>query len=177
MRAVYSIALLFSLFFFSCTSEPTLQKYFVENTENRNFVALDVSPELLNVNKTKLSLEQKTALQSFDKMNVLAFKVTDANKVQFEEERAKVNRILKDKKYQLLMKYSSGKEGALVSYVGSDEQIEELIFFANRNETGFAVVRVLGKDMNPTNIMNMMSVLQQSNINLEQFKPLQQLMK
>ncbi|MFV8344409.1 DUF4252 domain-containing protein [Flavobacterium sp. XS2P39] len=177
MKAVYSITLLFSLFLFSCNSEPTLQKYFVENTENKNFVALDVSPELLNVNKTKLSSEQKTALESFDKMNVLAFKVNDANKVQFEEERAKVNLILKDKKYQLLMKFSSGKEGALVSYVGSDEQIEELVFFANKKETGFAVVRVLGKDMNPTNIMNMISVLQKSNIDLEQFKPLQQLMK
>ncbi|MFV5692226.1 DUF4252 domain-containing protein [Flavobacterium sp. LT1R49] len=177
MKAVYSIALLFSLFLFSCNSEPTLQKYFVENTENKNFVVLDVSPEILNVNKTKLTLEQKTALQSFDKMNVLAFKLNDKNKAEFEIERAKVNLILKDKKYQQLMKFSSGKEGASVSYVGSDEHIEEFVLFANRKENGFAVVRVLGKDMNPTNIMTMMSVLQKSNIDLEQLKPLQQLMK
>jgi hypothetical protein len=177
MKAVYSIALLFSLFLFSCNSEPTLQKYFVENTENKNFVVLDVSPEILNVDKTKLTLEQKTALQSFDKMNVLAFKLNDKNKAQFEIERAKVNLILKDKKYQQLMKFSSGKEGASVSYVGSDEHIDEFVLFANRKENGFAVVRILGNDMNPTNIVTMMSVLQQSNIDLEQLKPLQQLMK
>jgi hypothetical protein len=177
MKPIYGIALFFSLFLFSCNQEPTLQKYFVENTENKNFLALDISPGILNVDQTKLSSEQKTALQSFDKMNVLAFKLNDKNKAQFEVERAKVSLILKDKKYQQLMKFGSGKEGASVSYVGSDEHIEEFVFFANKKETGFAVIRVLGKDMNPTNIMTMMQVIQKSNIDLEQLKPLQQLMK
>lgn len=110
-------------------------------------------------------------------MNVLAFKLNDKNKAQFEVERAKVNLILKDKKYQQLMKFGSGKEGASVSYVGSDEHIEEFVFFANKKDAGFAVIRVLGKDMNPTNIMTMMQVIQKSNIDLEQLKPLQQLIK
>ena len=177
MKPVYNVGLLFSLFLFSCNSEPTLQKYFVENTENKNFVALDVSPEILNVDETKLSLEQKTALQSFDKINILAFKLDGKNKAQFETERAKVNLILKDEKYQQLMKFGSGKEGASVSFVGTDEHIEEFVLFANKKENGFAVVRILGKDMNPTNLMTMISVLKQSNIDLKQLKPLQQLMK
>lgn len=176
MKTGYGILLLFSLFLISCNSEPTLQKYFVENTENKNFIALDVSPNILNVDKTKLSVAQNDALKSFDKMNVLAFKLNDKNKAEFEMERAKVNLILKDKKYQQLMKFGSGKEGASVSFVGTDEHIEEFVFYANKKENGFAVVRILGKDMNPTSVMTMMSVLQQSNIDLEQLKPLQQLM-
>ena len=177
MKTVYGLALLLSLFLVSCNSEPTLQKYFVENTENKNFIALDVSPNVPNVDKTKLSIAQSDALKSFDKMNVLAFKLNDKNKAEFEIERAKVNLILKDKKYQQLMKFGSGKEGASVSFVGTDEHIEEFVFFANKKENGFAVVRILGKDMNPTSVMTMMSVLQQSNVDLEQLKPLQQLMK
>lgn len=177
MKAVYSIALLFSLFLISCNSEPTLQKYFVENTENKNFIALDVSPSILNVDKAKLSSEQNEALQSFEKMNVLAFKLNGTNKAQFELERAKVNLILKDKKYQQLMKFGSGKEGASVSFVGSDEHIEEFVLFANKKETGFAVVRILGKDMNPNNIMTMLSVLKESKIDIEQLKPLQEMFK
>ena len=177
MKAMCGIALLFSFFLISCKSEPTLQKYFVENTENKNFIALDLLPNILNVDKTKLSIAQRDALKSFDKMNVLAFKLNDKNKAEFEIERAKVNLILKDKKYQQLMKFGSGKEGASVSFVGTDEHIEEFVFFANKKENGFAVVRILGKDMNPTGVMTMMSVLQQSNIDLEQLKPLQQLMK
>jgi hypothetical protein len=176
MKTGYGILLLFSLFLISCNSEPTLQKYFVENTENKNFIALDVSPSILNVDKTKLSVAQNDALKSFDKMNVLAFKLNDKNKAEFEMERAKVDLILKDKKYQQLMKFGSGKEGASVSFVGTDEHIQEFVFYANKKENGFAVVRILGKDMNPTSVMTMMSVLQQSNIDLEQLKPLQQLM-
>jgi hypothetical protein len=122
-------------------------------------------------------VQQSEALQSFDKMNVLAFKINGANKAEFEVERAKVNAILKDEKYQQLMKIGSGKEGASVSYVGSDEHIEEFVFFANKKDSGFAVIRVLGKDMNPTNIMTMISVLKNANIDLEQLKPLEQLLK
>ena len=177
MKAVYNIAMVLSLFLISCTSEPTLQKYFVENTENKNFIALDVSPSILNVNKAKLSVKQNEALQSFDKMNVLAFKLNETNKAQFDIERAKVNLILKDKKYQQLMKFGSGKEGASVSYVGTDEHIEEFVLFANKKETGFAVVRILGKDMNPNNIVTMLSVLKESKIDLEQLKPLQEMFK
>jgi len=177
MKTIFRIAVLFSLFLVSCGSEPSLQKYFVENTENKDFIVLDVSPSILNIDKTKLSVEQNEALSSFDKMNILAFKLNDKNKAQFELERVKVDAILKDAKYQQLMKIGSGKEGASVSYVGSDEHIEEFVFFANKKDIGFTIIRVLGKDMNPTNIMTMISVLQSSNINLEQLKPLQGLLK
>jgi phage repressor protein C with HTH and peptisase S24 domain len=177
MKAIVGLAIFLCLWLTSCNSEPSLQKYFVENTENKNFIALDISSSILNLDQAKLSLEQKEALQSFEKMNVLAFKRNPKNNAEFETERAKLNGILKNPKYQQLMKFGSGKEGASVSFVGTDEHIEEFILFANQKETGFAVVRVLGKDMNPTHIMNMMSVLQQSKIDLDQLKPLQALMK
>jgi hypothetical protein len=149
----------------------------VENTENKNFIALDVSSNILNIDKSKLSIEQVEAIQSFDKMNILAFKLDAENKSQFEIERKKVTTILKDKKYQQLMKFGKGKEGGSVSYVGTDDHIEEFILFANKNDTGFAVIRILGKDMNPTHIMNIISVLQTSNIDMEQLKPLIEIMK
>lgn len=177
MKRIYSTVALGLLLLSSCNNELTLQKYFVENIENKNFIALDISPNILNLDKTKLSIEQSKALQSFDKMNVLAFKINDKNKAEFEVERAKVNLILKDAKYQQLMKFSSGKEGASVSYVGSDEHIDEFVLFANKKNVGFTVIRVLGKDMNPTNIMTMISVLKSSNIDMEQLKPLQELLK
>jgi hypothetical protein len=178
MRVILFITvMLVGLVFGSCNSEPTLQKYFVENTENKDFIALDISSNILNVDQTKLTVAQKEALHSFDKMNVLAFKLNDKNKAQFETECAKVNLILKDTMYQQLMKFGSGKQGASVSYVGTDDHINEFVFFANKNDTGFAVIRVLGKDMNPTNIMNMISVIKDSKVNLEQLKPLEELIK
>ena len=103
MKTIYNITIFLSLLVVGCNSEPTLQKYFVENTENKNFIALDVSPSILNVDKAQLSAEQIGALESFDKMNVLAFKLNETNKAQFESERAKVNQILENKKYQQLI--------------------------------------------------------------------------
>jgi hypothetical protein len=177
MKPIYSFLALVCLLLASCNSAPTLQKYFVANSENKNFIALDVSPTILNVDPAKLSVEQTKALQSFDKMNILAFKINATNKAQFEVERAKVDTILKDEKYQQLMRYGSGKEGVSVSYVGSEDHIDEFIIYANKKEEGFAVVRILGKDMNPANIMTMLSVIKSSNINLDQLKPLQEFLK
>lgn len=177
MKRLYIITVICSLLLASCNSEPSLQKYFVEKTENKDFVAFDVSSNILNIDKAKLTTEQSAALQSFDKMNILAFKLDDSNKANYDIEKTKVTAILKDEKYQELMKFGSGKQGVSVSFVGSEESIEEFVVFAKSKETGFAVVRVLGKDMNPTHIMNMISILQNSKIDLDQLKPLQEMIQ
>lgn len=176
MKRLAFLSVCLSLILAGCESKPTLQKYFVENTENKNFMAFDLSPTILNINETQLSAEQKQALKSFDKMNILAFKATDSNKVEFESECAKVKTILKDEKYQQLMKYGSGKEGASISFVGDDEHIDEFVLFANRKENGFAVIRILGDDMNPNGILEMLSILKTSKIDLDQLKPLQEML-
>jgi hypothetical protein len=177
MRVVIYIIIAISLLFVSCSNKPSLQKFFVENSEKKDFIALDVSSSILNIDKAKLDDEQKEALNSFDKMNIIAFKVTPKNKGEYEIEKSKLNSILKNTEYQQLMKFGSGSAGASVSYVGTDDDIKEFIFYANKKENGFAVVRVLGNKMNPNNVMTLLRVLQKSNIDLEQLKPLQGLMK
>lgn len=161
----------------SCNSESTLQKYFVENTENKNFIAVDVSPSALRLDTNKLTAEQSAALKTFDKMNIIAFKANATNQAMYEAETDKVKAILKNPKYQELMRIGSGKEGASVSFVGDDEHIDEFVLYANKRENGFAVVRILGDDMNPTGIVSMLSILQSSNLDLEQLKPLKELLQ
>jgi hypothetical protein len=171
MRAII-VTFLISLLLISCNSKPSLEQYFVENTENKNFIQVDLSPSILNIDAKKLSLEQSSALKSFNKMNILAFKLDGKNNALFQTERAKVNEILKDGKYQQLIKFGSGKEGASISYVGEDEHISEFILYGNKKDAGFGIVRILGKDMNPSNLMTMVGALQNANINLDQLKPL-----
>jgi hypothetical protein len=178
MRAiVFLTVFLTSLLLLSCDSKPTIQKYFVANSENKDFVALDISPTILNVDKTKLTAEQKKALESFDKMNVLVFKLDENNQPQYEVESQKITQILKDETYQQLMKVGSGKDGATISFVGDEDNINEFVVFAKRKENGFAVVRILGNDMNPNNIMTMLSVLKESKIDTAQLAPLKDLIK
>jgi hypothetical protein len=177
MKLSFLLALLAAAILTSCNSEPSLQRYFVDNSEKKEFISLDVSPSILNVNKTKLTAEQKTALESFDKMNILAFKLDKNNTVQYEQEREKLSKILRDETYQELMKVGSGKDAASISFVGDEDHIDEFIIYANKKENGFAVVRILGDDMNPNNILTMLSVLKDANIDMEQLKPLEGLMK
>ena len=161
----------------SCETKPTLQKYFVKNTESSNFVSVDLAPSIINTEKVTLTAAEKEALESFEKMNILAFK-TDSNDVaNYDKEIKEVKSLLKDETYQQLMKVGSGNDGAAVYFVGEDEHIDEFVLLASKKENGFAVVRVLGNDMNPTHILNMLSLLKKSDMNLEQLKPLQELMK
>jgi hypothetical protein len=178
MRAiVFLTVFLTSLLLLSCDSKPTIQKYFVANSENKDFVALDISPTILNVDKTKLTAEQKKALESFDKMNVLVFKLDENNQPQYEVESQKITQILKDETYQQLMKVGSGKDGATISFVGDEDNINEFVVFGKSKDNGFVVVRILGNDMNPNNIMTMLSVLKESKIDTAQLAPLKDLIK
>lgn len=177
MRVAFYITLFVSLLLSGCTNEPTLQKYFVENSGKKDFIQVDLSSSLINKDKMKLTPEQKTALESFDKMNIIAFKADAANKAEYDAESKKVTEILKNKDYQQLMKVGSGKDAATVSFVGDEDHINEFVFFAKKKENGFAVVRILGNDMNPNNIMNMISLLKSSNMNMDALKPLQGLIK
>ena len=178
MKAIYFLAIALSLLLFSCNSKPSLQKYFVDNQEKPGFMVVDISPSILNVDKAKLSVEQTKVLKSFSKMNIVAYKLDPKNAGQFDVERKKVNEILKDTiNYQQLMKFGSGKNGASISYVGEDDHISEFILYGSKSENGFAVVRILGKDMNPADAMTMLSVLKSSNIDMKQLEPLKAMMK
>ena len=178
MRVIIFLAIALSLLLFSCNSEPSLQKYFVENQEKPGFVVVDVSPSILNLDKTKLTADQSKALSSFEKMNILAYQMSDKNKSEFDVERKKINEILKDTtNYQQLMKFGSGKDGASISFIGDEDHIDEFILFGTKSDNGFAVVRIIGKDMNPADAMTFLSVLKESNIDMKQLDALKGLMK
>ncbi|ESU27035.1 hypothetical protein FLJC2902T_23770 [Flavobacterium limnosediminis JC2902] len=177
MKRYIYLGLFTALLFAGCEQKPTLQKYFVTNSENKEFISLDLSPTFINVDKVTLTSEEKEALQAFEKINILAFKSDSLNQNRFNEERDKVNAILKDQTYQQLMKVGSGKESGAIYFVGQDEHIDEFVLYANKKENGFAVVRIIGDDMNPTDVLNLMRLMQKANIDMEQLKPLQALIQ
>lgn len=177
MKKIKITILLAVLALVGCNQKPTLERYFVENTQKPNFLNFDLSPSMINTNKLKLSAEQNEALKGFDKMNVLVLKKTDNNQADFIAERAKLNAILKDEKYQELMKFGVGKEGASLRYVGDDDHISEFVLSGNKTDIGLAVIRITGKDMNPNNVLKMMSVLQSSNLDMKQLQPILDMLK
>ena len=170
------ILIVCSLFLMSCNKEPSLQRYFVGHEQDPNFVNVDISPSVLNIDQNSLTAEELKAFRSFEKMNILAFNLNAENASIYESEKGKVEKILAEEKYNSLMKFSSGNQGVSVSYLGSDEKVDEIIFFARSSEAGFAVVRILGNNITSTDMMHFVTIVQKSKIDLDQLKPLQKML-
>ena len=170
MKKLIGFALI--LVMMSCKDEPSLQKYFVKSGEKKEFMSMDISSSILNVNETKLSESEKKALASFEKVNVLAFKKDDKNNAQYSKEIKEVKEILKDTTFQPLIKLNGVGHNASIMLVGDNKEIDELVLFGNQKDLGFTVIRVLGNDMKPEDAMQFFSILQKSNIDMEQLKPI-----
>ncbi len=148
---------------FSCDQNPSLQTYFVDNQEKLNFLSVDVPVSMLKIDETKLTDDQREAYRSVQKLNMLAYKKDSINTNDFKAELAKVKIILDDKKYGELMRGGNSQDGKfIVKYLGEDDDIDEFILFGSSNDMGFAVVRILGDDMDPSKLAQLSSVLQQS---------------
>ncbi|TRO66648.1 DUF4252 domain-containing protein [Christiangramia sabulilitoris] len=167
-----TIKILFGIFLIavlsSCNDGKSLQKYYVENQEDSDFLALDV-PTSMFTNSESLDAEKKATLESIKKINVLALKRED-NPEKFEEEKLKLDEIFQNEKYQLLMKYGGSGRKAALYFTGEEDAIDEIIVYGYDNEQGLGIARVLGEDMNPEKIMEMMKSLDEDNIDVEGIK-------
>lgn len=154
------VMLLLVVAFTSCDQGPTLQTYFVDNELKTGFLSVDAPVSLLNLEEVKLTKDQREAYESIDKLNILAYKIDANNTQEYEVELAKVNTILKNPKYEELMRGGNSVDGRFkVMFIGEVDNVDELIIFGNASDTGFMVARVLGDDMNAGKLMSLQSVL------------------
>jgi hypothetical protein len=158
-------ALLLILVFAACSSTQSLQEYYVDNAENPNFLSVDLPISLLNMDKVSLTEDQRDALNSLKKLNVLAFKKNERNVSEFQKEKSNVQAILKNGKFTELMKMNTSYGKASVKYLGEDEAIDEVIIYGDNDDKGFMLVRVLGKDMNPAKMIQFIQALEKSDYN------------
>lgn len=152
---LYIIGLvLFMVLFTSCNKASSLQQYYVEKQNNSEFISLDLPASLVNLNEES-STETKEALASIKKLNILAFKINDSNKNDFNNEFKKVKEILNNKKYNELMRVNHEGTNIVIKFLGDDEAIDEIIVLASDKNKGFALARVLGNKMNPQKIVSL----------------------
>jgi hypothetical protein len=150
---------------FSCNNGLTLQTYYVDNELKPGFTSLDVPTSFLNIEETNLTEEQQEAYKSVDKLNMLAFMVSEDNKEEYQVELAKVKTIFEDAKYEELMRGGNSADGNfVVKFLGDADRLDELILFGNANNKGFAIVRVLGDDMNAGQLVQLAMSLENADI-------------
>ena len=154
MIKTFSMLLFAALLLVACNKQPTIQEYYVQKQESNNFIAIDLPASLLKVGD-EASQETKETMATIKKLNILAFKITEENKAEYEVESAEVKGILKGKKYNELMRMKHQNMNIIINYQGADEAINEFVLYAADNEKGFALARVLGNKMDPEKIMKM----------------------
>ena len=158
--------------FAACSSTQSLQEYYIDNTENPNFLMFDVPTSVLNLENADLSEAQRAALKSLKKLNILAFKKTTENTAAFEIEKANVKAILSNDKFIQLMKMNTSYGKATIKYLGSEDAIDEVIIYGDSDEKGFALIRVLGNDMNPAHMIQLLQAIEKSDYDGEGLKGL-----
>lgn len=152
----------------SCSNETSLQEYFVENQNDRRFMALDVPSSLLVGENSSLDAEQRETLKTIKKVNLLGYPMNEENKATYEEEKAKIKDILNAEKYQSLMRYGGGgTRSAQLYYLGEEDAIDEFIIFGADSARGFGVARVLGDDMQVDALMKLVSSFEKGDINIQ----------
>lgn len=162
----------------SCNQGPTLQTYYVNNELQPGFSSFDVPTSVVNVEKVEMTDEQREAYNSVDKLNVLTFVLNDTNANDYKVELDKVNTILKNPKYEELMRGSTTEGRFIVKFLGDSEtNIDELILFGSASDKGFAIARILGDDMNAGKIFQLGEVLQNANIEDSQLNGLTEFFK
>ncbi|MGF1557095.1 DUF4252 domain-containing protein [Paucihalobacter sp.] len=159
------VMLLLAIFATSCNQGPSLQAYYVDNQEKPSFLSLDVPTSFLNVDTSELSKDQLEAYESIKKLNMLAYKIDNENLDSYKAELAQVKSILDDDKYEELIRGGNNQDGKfMVKFTGDIENIDEFILFGNADDKGFAIVRVLGKNMSADKIMNLSQVFENANV-------------
>lgn len=159
-----SIVVLFLVAAFtSCNQGPTLQTYYVDNELKPGFASFDVPTSVINVEGVEMTDQQREAYKSVDKLNVLTFIKEDTEAEEYKLELEKVKTILKNPKYEELMRGGNSKDGKfVVKFLGDVENIDELIIFGNANKRGFMIARILGDDMNAGKLMSLSTVLEKA---------------
>ncbi len=166
MKIIQLIIVAVSLIFLSCNQTPSLDKYYVTHQEKQGFMTIDVPTSILELNTNSLTETQKKAYQSVSKLNFLGFKKSESDAATFTSEKQNVIAILKDSKYQELIRFNVDDKQGMIKYTGTPNNIDEFVFFAVVESEGFIITRILGNDMNPQNIFELLRTLKEDNINI-----------
>ncbi len=167
MKKTVLILVLLTLGLVSCENETSLQEFYVENQNDKQYLAFDIPASLLTGENSKLTAEQKATLETIRKVNILGFPKKAENEVAFQEEQEKLSKILKSDKYNLLMKYGGGERKAELYYMGEEDAIDELIVFGSDEEKGFGIARVTGDDMNPEAIIKLFKSFEKGDLDVQ----------
>jgi len=153
----------------SCKNEKSLQSYLVESQDKESFMYGDLPVGSMLTAKTDVSEEIKETIKSIKKINVAFLKKTADNTSEYEAEKAKLKNIFTSDTYKSLGSVKAKGMNVKVYYTGDTDAIDEIIAFGYSKKAGVGVARLLGENMNPAKIIEMMNSVKLDGNNLESF--------
>lgn len=149
----------------SCSGKPTLQSYFLEKQDKPGFYIQSIPKSILGLKTDELSADSKKAFESINKVNVLFYPKNDNNKATFTAETRKLDAILTNEDYKILMSHSADNAKMRLLYDGSQKAIDEVIVFGSSEEMGLGVARIMGKNMEISSIVKLMNEMDMTGAN------------
>ncbi|QOD61333.1 DUF4252 domain-containing protein [Polaribacter haliotis] len=173
MRKLTTICTLLFLVVFasSCKNEKSLQQYLVDVPEKEGFISGDLPISSLLTAKTDVSDDVKETIKSIKKINVAYLIKTADNEATYQKEKATLKNIFSSEDYKNLMTMKMKGMNMKVYYTGDTDSLDEVIVFGYGDKNGVGVARLLGDDMNPAKVIEMLNSvkLDEDNASLEQF--------
>ena len=149
----------------ACDSKKSLQEYLVEKENSTEFISASLPTSLLFQNLDTLSSKQNQSLRKIEKINLLAL-TESKGKALLEKERTELKSVLNQPSYESLLNFNSGGKEAKLLFVGSENEIDELIFFGYDSEMGMLLLRMRGNDVNADDIYQITQSAQQMDVNM-----------
>ncbi|MGB5419161.1 DUF4252 domain-containing protein [Algibacter sp.] len=159
-----AITLFTAVILTSCGNDASLQRYYVDHQEAKNFISQDFPLSMIDIDKSNFTDAQNEAYNSVNKLNFLGYKASENDSETYHAEITKVKTILSDKKYQDLLDFSDKGKKISVKFIGTEAEADEVVIFGSAKDMGFGIVRILGDDMNPEKMVTLINALQHANI-------------
>ncbi|WP_298777565.1 DUF4252 domain-containing protein [uncultured Polaribacter sp.] len=159
MKKITSI---FSLVFLvllatSCKNEKSLQSYLVDSSGKDGFYTGDLPVSSILSAKADVSDDVKETIKSIKKVNIVFLQKTEDNDAAYQTEKAILKNIFTNKDYKSLMTMKAKGMNVNVYYTGETDSLNEVIAFGFSKKAGVGVARLLGDNMNPAKIIEMMN--------------------
>ncbi|MFI2742462.1 DUF4252 domain-containing protein [Zhouia sp. PK063] len=159
------------LAFSACSKKESIQEFYVKNSENPDYLAVDIPMSLFKGNEASFSAEQQKAFNSVNKLNVLVYPLkTGQDTAEFDSQKEEIKEVLSNDDYEDLVKINNGNQRGVIKVVGDGDAVDEIIIYGYDNSKGLALIRVLGNDMNPKDFMTLAHSFEKGDLDSSQFE-------
>ena len=154
-----------SLLLTACQPSISLQRYYVEKTEDADFLVFNLPIQLESFFVDSLEAPAQKTLQSVEKINMLLFKADSSKASKMGQEIERVQKILGQDRYQELMSFQIENRKGGMFMEGKLEAIDEGIFWFAGPEEALVVVRLITNQMNPQELVSLLNSLDYEKLN------------